>query len=167
MRKILGLDLASRTGYALFDGRVLVDFGYFKEIETPFSKAFPGGKDHPWDLLKVVEDTIEGITNGLLLLEQQYGSFEIVIEQTNKSRNRFSQKLLEWLHYDLCKFLKGTSIKVHYIDTSAWRKTLNIRLDKETLNYVNSAFNLNLRSKDDDVADAISMAFAFIIKEKL
>jgi hypothetical protein len=59
----------------------------------------------------------------------------IVIEETVKGRNRWSQKMLEQIHCCLLlRMQKGSldlgSPSVYYVSPSTWRKHLAIRLDK-------------------------------------
>lgn len=56
----------------------------------------------------------------------------IVIEETNSSKARYSQKMLEWIHYAVVELLrKKLDHKVIYINSSGWRKTLQVGLSKE------------------------------------
>lgn len=57
----------------------------------------------------------------------------IVIEETNKGKNRFSQKQLEFIHYAVNIIIDAHPMKpkLAYLDTSEWRWLLNIALDKD------------------------------------
>jgi hypothetical protein len=57
----------------------------------------------------------------------------IIIEETNKGKNRYWQKQLEFIHYAVNAIIQNNQIgnNVRYIDTSEWRKLLGLHLDKE------------------------------------
>ena len=80
----------------------------------------------------------------VLKLINDFAVDKIYIEQTNRGINRHSQKELEFLHYGILKriFDKSYPEKVNYVDTSAWRSLLKIRLSKEQKQH-----NKEVRSK--------------------
>lgn len=114
----------------------------------------------------------------------------IYIEQTNLGKNRESQKLLEFIHCSVLYILhkEGYGQKIRYVDTSAWRSKLKVRMTKEdsahnklvkakairgkittkhlAVRWVNDKYDLNLKLKDNDIADAISVATYGFIYEK-
>jgi hypothetical protein len=154
--------------------------------------------DYPWSYFKVIDDHItQNVMNKVIDSNPDI----IVIEETNKGKNRYSQKKLEWLHHELLRQIgtyKCPTINVVYLDTSAWRSTLGIWMNKDqkkqnaklskaksegtealkamkqklgvrgrvnkkhvAINHVNATFNLNLRVKDNDAADAICLGLAY------
>lgn len=123
---ILALDISTKTGWALFDTTqpdllIETDVVDWKE-KSPLSLKYKG-KNHPTDFLWFVNR----YTKELIMTIAQYNPDVIVTEQTNKGRNRWSQKLLEWIHYVICNNFPD----ILYIDTSEWRKILGIRLSKD------------------------------------
>jgi hypothetical protein len=47
----------------------------------------------------------------------------LVIEETSKgSKNAFSQKILEWIHFLIGRMILETGIKSHYFMTEEWRR---------------------------------------------
>ncbi len=119
---------------------------------------------------------------------------EIVIEETNKGKNRYTQKILEFTHKAVLIELSGCSFKLSYISTSIWRNKLGQKASKEdiknnklvnkanregkskkslgltgkitpkhrAIRHVNETFNLNLKMKDNDKADAICLGEAYL-----
>jgi Holliday junction resolvasome RuvABC endonuclease subunit len=118
----------------------------------------------------------------------------IVIEETNLGRNRYSQKILEFLHHDILLWLKcNKNIPVKYVSTSSWRKSLKLFLTKDdkknntkvnkanreglskkelglsgkitqkhiSVRFVNALFKLEFKLKDNDIADAICLGWAY------
>ncbi|MFW9951740.1 MAG: hypothetical protein ACFFKA_16615 [Candidatus Thorarchaeota archaeon] len=161
--------------------------------------------NHPVDFIEFVDNYIQGLVQELIdrgWLDQLY---YIVIEQTNKGRDRWKQKLLEWLHYKLCtsilfrgKITWKQNLKIAYIDTMEWRKILEIKVsttqrrankkirkhNKEAKNnpelkrmigitknkdvaieFCENKFNLCMNKKDNNIADAICVGYAWLKKQ--
>lgn len=108
----------------------------------------------------------------------------LVIENTTKSRNRHTQRLLEWFNKSIFDLIVKNQYKFQYIDPSEWRKILNIRLSNEDKNnnklvskgikkgrigkkhisvrWVNYNFNKKFKLKDNNICDAIALGTAFL-----
>lgn len=186
--RILGLDMSTKTGWAILEMKdgstTLIDQGLIKA--DILSKDF------------TLEDVIylyraNDMATQLLDLCLHNKVDYIYIEQTNGSKFRSSQKLLEFIHcMVLHKFVlfdsnRDLSSIIKYADTSAWRKELGVRMTKEwkthnrkvrlkkargkkTLKHVavkwaNETYGLELKLKDNDIADAIAVATYGLINE--
>jgi len=55
----------------------------------------------------------------------------VVIEETNGSRSRYTQKILEWIHMEVCSLLLRRGLAPRYINTGDWRRVVGARLTKE------------------------------------
>jgi hypothetical protein len=142
---ILGLDLATTSGYSLIQGDSgcikpelfqnglivknssikLLEHGAIK-LDRPVA-AFDGG--YPFGYIKATTVIAEAIIAKIKESEQKITPQKldlIVIEETNPSRARLSQKILEQIHC-LLLFLMPEEYRgrVKYISTSEWRKILN------------------------------------------
>jgi Holliday junction resolvasome RuvABC endonuclease subunit len=128
----------------------------------------------------------------------QYQVDVIAIEQTNGSRNRTTQKFLEFIHFAVLATIDREccrSNKVVYVDSSKWRSICGQYMNKDqckhnqkvrdkkaipmelcgikasgkitkkhlSVAWVNQKFGLHLKLKDNDAADAISMAYAAMV----
>lgn len=124
--KLLSLDISTNTGYALLDmerGIPLLWGNVWNEekIETfapyPYSYLFAA----------------EAIAGTIYDIVVRHNPDQIVIEETNKGKNRYTQKILEFLHCCvLKKFAECTiSRNIFYISTSVWRQKVGIELTKE------------------------------------
>ena len=86
---------------------------------------------YPYNYLQMAEDMAKKI----LALVEKFDPDVVVIEETNKGKNRYSQKQLEFIHFAVASALshhiKDGRRKMVYIDTSKWRKLLRIEMDKE------------------------------------
>jgi hypothetical protein len=126
-QKVMALDLSSSCiGYAVLDDKQIASYGSV----THDKKSILDYGDYPFCYLTALEAMANKID--LVIGVERPGM--IVIEETNKSRARYSQKALEMLHLLVLQRLQVrgfTSQNVKYIDTSSWRKTLGIILSKE------------------------------------
>jgi hypothetical protein len=175
--KILGLDMSTKTGYAIINNDSISSFGLLtrssKTIEEK-TQVFVEDFGYLADAKSIAVQIVDLIK----LNNIDY----IYIEQTNKGRNRTSQKQLEFIHCCVLSSIKsiGMAKIVRYVDTSAWRKALKIKTTKQdsahnklvkskkakgkittkhlAVRWANSTYNLNLLIKDNDIADAIAVA---------
>lgn len=178
--------MSTKTGYAVLNRTDLVGYG----LVNRSGRAMDGDtqlKVEDYGFISDAEDIALGVVKAVSDNSPAY----IYIEQTNKGRNRTSQKQLEFIHYAVLKALsdKGYATKVRYVDTSAWRKELKIKLSKEdskhnklvkakkirgkittkhlACRWANETYNLDLLLKDNDIADAIAVAtYGFIYESK-
>lgn len=209
--KILGLDLSTHTGWAVLTEDGLSHYGVY---HAPYS---PKGEGIPPDYEAI--DRSEFIAEFVDEICREHKPDRIYIEQTNGSKNRESQKQLEFIHAAiLIKLRLEHEHNIRYIDTSQWRKTLSIRLSKDqkkhnkkikefnkaiatarskkdfdaaaestkkkneykaqfkikgkttpkhlAVIWANQTYGLQLKHKDNDIADAIALAKSGIEKEK-
>jgi Holliday junction resolvasome RuvABC endonuclease subunit len=182
--RVLGLDLSTKTGYAVVDssdGLIAYD-----KLEYSTDESFPLEE---YRYIHISQRIASGVRDVL----GKYPTDAIVIEQVNLGRNRHSQKFLDFIHYAVLQMLRDVDYKgiVAYADTSAWRKELGIRLSKEqrihnkmlnaskrrgdnqksgtkkgdgkvtwkhlSVGFVNSKFGLDLKLVQNDIADAICL----------
>lgn len=178
--RILGLDISSKTGFALLDDGKLVEYGLL---------VAPAISDHSLfdlNILKRAKDSADQMESLIKRLNPDL----IFVEQTNSGRFRVSQKGLEFTH---CLFLlkileQKYQDKMFYVDTSKWRSTLKIKLSKDdrdhnkkvrakkirgkitpkhlAVAWANENFSLELKLKDNDIADAICIAQFGVLNEK-
>lgn len=128
------------------------------------------------------------MTSGILKVVQEHQADIIYVEEVNRGISRISQKSLDALHFFVLQGLavSKTSGKLRYIDSdgnSGWRKILNLRLNEAqkkankkrkkgkkltkkhlAADYVNAkhgtAFDVDLRKTDSDLADAVGIGCA-------
>jgi hypothetical protein len=209
--KILALDISTSSGWALLEKiDVCQTQGQTPKSEVRLlkhgtiinSKKVSEYGTYPWSYYNSAQDMAAKLTD----LVSEHSADVIVIEETNKSKARYSQKTLEFIH---CMFLHQNQdlnplCGVQYINTSDWRKVSGVelskvdkknnaklskakstakkngtKLDKKKLGIkgrvnkkhksvlrANELYNLDLKKKDDDQADAILLgtAYAFGVK---
>lgn len=185
MTTVLGLDISSKTGWAVFEDKKLQRYGtiYLDKKVHDFGEL-------PYNYVDFAKEYVKEI----ITLIAEVKPDEIIIEQTVKSRARFSQKLLEYLHCVLLLELRDTKFKVYYLSPSIWRKSLGLAMTKEdkknnakinkakkqnkskkelglkgkitrkhlSVRYACAFFGLDLKMKDNDAAEAVLLAYAHI-----
>lgn len=184
---LLALDLSSFTGYAIFTDGVLTKSGDYKVDIDGFNVNDHPEKSpkYPKNLIDAVAKVADYMMNNLVT---PINPTHVVIENTVKGRNRSTQRFLEWLHYVVYTRLKTYGIKsITYLDPSEWRSILEVRLSKEdkknnrdvskkkkrgritkkhlAVRQANAIFNLNLKMKDNNRADALLLGWAFLKRE--
>lgn len=152
--KLLCLDISSKTGWALFERKDaqfrLVKYGLIQITTPTYSKL-----SYPHSFLASSFEYLEAV----LKLIRETDCDLIVCEETNKSRNRYSQKLLEFLHFSTLSAALVLHREIKYISTSEWRSTLNLRLtkdDKTNNKMVSKAKKESLSKKDLGVVGKIT-----------
>lgn len=170
--KIIGLDVSTKTGYAVMDDGILLEYGLLK-VETP---DFNESEDF------LMLRRAEAASSKILELIVKHKPDYIFCEQTNAGKYRASQKMLEFIH---CKILTeivrlNMTDKFLYVDTSKWRSKLGVKLSKDqrkhnknvkigtskgkitpkhlVVSWVNEKFGLKLLKKDHDICDAIAIS---------
>lgn len=120
--KLLSLDLSTKTGYCILntDTQELLEYGKIEAGHLDEHGPYPRNYSKLAQFLALqLNDLVERVKPDT-----------IVIEQTNMGRQRFTQKVLEFLH---CAFLLTVpeSYPIVYISTSKWRSALQMKLTKE------------------------------------
>lgn len=186
--KLLALDLSTTcTGVAIFDIKT-------KKLEKYYSIK-PNTKGmSKLETLEIALNKIEDLTSQLSKILKDLNPELIIIEQINRGVNRLSQKTLDIMHGSLLFEIRKQKMlnKINFVDSSAWRKGLGIRLSDEdkkhnknirktskkdkrlklevinwktlAVRYVNEHFKLQLDDKNHDTADSICVGYYFLTK---
>ena len=122
--KVLGLDLSSSTGYAVIHDGALVRFGTATASDIDRNHPLP-----EYNQVRVARCIANRIFN---VLKSETPDL-IVIEQTNLGQNRNDQKGLEFIHFAMLDVIEilGMDKKIAYIDSSAWRTGIDLKLTPE------------------------------------
>ena len=142
--KVLALDVSTKTGWAVFEPPAGTAEWVGKGVKIETSASGWGLKKYgliknpkkvqeygvyPWSYL----NACSAMAQQLLKLANEEKPDAIVIEETNGSKARYTQKVLEMLHCclldRLAVYMTGTP--VYYVNSSEWRKTLGLVLSKE------------------------------------
>ena len=158
---VLALDISTKTGWALFkDKHLLVKYGQ-EEVTVVDYNFRIDKKSHPEKsplYPKNFVDSSNEMADKIFALIKELKPDIIVIENTTKSKNRHSQRWLEWCHKTIIEKLIENKRVFQYIDVSEWRSRLNIKLSKEDKKNnikVNKAKKLGKSKKEMNVKGKI------------
>jgi hypothetical protein len=182
--RVLALDVSTKSGWALFEDGKLADSGSLEQISVEDFNVNSDPELSPLYPHNVV-DAAEKIGRRLAFLTNEHHPNVVVIENTNRGKNRHTQRLLEWLHLELVKRVRNIA-PFFYMDSSEWRSCVGLRLSKEdkknnkdvkagkkrgkiglkhlAVRMVNELYGKSLILKDNDEADAILLGRAFHLK---
>lgn len=175
---VFGLDLSLHAGFALFQENELICYGLV-ETGSP-SKT----EEFPWNYINCIKKQCSAVFNKINELKPDV----VIIEALNRGKNRWSQYLLASLHTGLLLQLQN-KYPVKYVDTSAWRKTLGLKLTKEqrsanklskskkkelgikgkttpkhlAVKFINDKFHKSFKQKDNDICEAIALTQAYLL----
>ncbi|CAB4127269.1 hypothetical protein UFOVP75_112 [uncultured Caudovirales phage] len=123
--RTIGLDLSTKTGFAVVDDGALTH----KQTIT-LDKDILAYGSYPFCLLSAMDELIAKIEKSVL--EYHGPNTLVVIEQINLGKNRNSQKTLEFIHCSVLSMLRKNNIlNVVYLDSSQWRKNLGLTMSKD------------------------------------
>lgn len=126
--RVLALDVSTKTGWAsglISDSGIkLGDYGTLKQIHEPEG-------NYPSKYIIWAEQVFREIQKLIIL----YAPDVLVIEETSKgSKNAMSQKILEFTHFLLAKYIMDNNIKSVYVLTEQWRREIGCKMtDAEKL----------------------------------
>lgn len=118
--KLLCLDLSTKSGWSVLEGENLIQYG---NIISKVS-GDETSSTYPMNFISMAKDLAVQVQ----ILINQHQPSVVIIEETNKGKNRYSQKQLEFIHFAVNERISGTPVR--YLDTSEWRTLLGLSLDK-------------------------------------
>jgi hypothetical protein len=135
-KRVLALDVSTKAGYCVLDyddssGHVEVVLVNSGLLKLPKPSDF---KQHlyPWCYIRAAGAAADQLVELILSVHPDV----IVVEETNLAKARYTQKLLEFLHYALVQkigeqFTAGAiAAPVFYLSSGVWRQTLGLVMDK-------------------------------------
>ncbi len=135
-KKVLALDISTKTGWAVFEDGKPVAWGTLFPDRT--SKDFGG---YPANFTYLARHLTRRLSSEIIqdFAERAgYGSNpdfsflgDVIIEETNSSRQNYSQKLLEFIHFCVVEELISRKITPKYVRTGEWRSAVNARQTPE------------------------------------
>lgn len=127
--KALGLDISTKAGWAVLTDSgeggppVLGNYGLIQKEKTAIEYgAYPRG----------YRLAAKFLADELIVLVRRYRPDVVVVEETNQGKNRYTQKLLEWIHlyfqqaWDSDPEFVGIQ-EPKYISTGVWRHALGLK----------------------------------------
>jgi len=187
--RVLALDASTKTGWALFVDGKLAESGALEPVSV---EDFNVNKDpqlspkYPYNIVRAAREVVGKIES----LVNAKSPDMLVVENTNKGKNRHTQRLLEFIHRDLLELVwhRVPQLSFTYMDTSEWRKIVGLWMSKEdkknnrdvsagkkrgrinkkhlAVRMVNERYGKKLKLKDNDQADAILLGQAYITRSQ-
>jgi len=129
--KWISLDISTNTGFAVFiadstEKRYILDsYGLINakiiDYKSDIKKYTDFPDSYPTNFLYTSMVLAREIRT--LLIEEK-ADF-VVLEHTEKGKQRLSQRTLEWYHYAICNMLLERKMPFKYLLVSDWRKEVN------------------------------------------
>lgn len=127
--RIIGLDLSTKTGWAVLDDSVLQTYGLVTVETRSFSLPYPSNlcaaaQSMGSSLIDTIRPFIDGARHAGRVVE-------VVIEDTNlgPDSQRYAQKILEFIHCQVVGVLLKEGIVPRYVDSMVWRKHSGALMD--------------------------------------
>jgi len=123
--RILALDMSSKTGWASMvssdSGIDLEDFGMIDPIHQPEGPYPSNFVDWAYLIFDSVEGLIKRFKPDILAIEETCAG----------SKGVYTQKILEFSHFLVAKYIKECNIRSVYLLTGAWRSEVGAKMTKE------------------------------------
>lgn len=124
---ILAIDLATKIGVAVLeDGKLLHASTCFND------KTVEDFGKYPDNYIKFCRYTIKKFVSYIHNLGYKFEQFDnIILEETTTSRSNYSQKKLEFLHYEFLLTFNLHTAKIVYIRSEVWKRITDAKMSKE------------------------------------
>lgn len=123
--RILSLDISTKTGWALLisskEGCFPESAGRLTQISEPAGIYPENYVDWAYQCYGEISDLIDNTAPDVLIIE----------ETSRGSKNNFSQKILEFIHFLVAKYIKETKIKSIYVMSEQWRRETGCKMSKQ------------------------------------
>jgi hypothetical protein len=116
------LDLSRHTGYAVFDGNKLIKHGVLEVEIQHYKQHVIKYDDLPEQYPQNLLDAANQVCRLVLELCLKEGVSLVVVEDSEPSGRRFSQRFLEWVHLKVFEKMRDHNIVFKYLLNSDWRK---------------------------------------------
>lgn len=125
---VFALDLSTNSGYAIFDDGKLFDYGVFSVETEDYVADVKSFADLPDSFPNNLMSTARKVSEKVGILYDSYADkrddIHVIIENVELGRQRISQQLLNYIHYDVIKELAKRDVKPRYVLVSDWRKVV-------------------------------------------
>lgn len=124
---ILAIDLSTKPGVAILKDNKLL------HASTCFNdKTVEDFGIYPDNYIKFTKYTIEKLVWYIKNLGYEWVNFDkIILEETTTSRSNYSQKKLEFLHYQFLLTFNAYKDKIVYIRSEVWKRITDAKMSKE------------------------------------
>ena len=123
-KRYISLDISTNTGYAIFHDSNLIKYGCFTKKVSEYKADVKTYQDFPNSYPNNFIEVADAITVMCLKLIRLNDIQMVIIEHSEKGKQRLSQRLLEWMHLTLIRELNRNQIPYKYILVNDWRKVV-------------------------------------------
>jgi len=117
--------MSTKTGWALIvsekEGYTLEEYGQIPQMPEPPGQYPSNFIDWAYALYGKIVELVDRLAPDVLVIE----------ETASGSKNIYSQKILEWLHFLVAKMIKESKIRAVYLMTEQWRRETGCVMSKE------------------------------------
>ena len=125
LKRVLSLDMSSKTGWALIvssdEGFKLEEYGMIQKSSEPLGKYPANYVDWAYQVFGEIMKLIERFKPDVLVIEETVAG----------SKQVYSQKILEWIHFLVASFIKSSNIEAVYQLTGTWRAEVGCVMTNE------------------------------------
>lgn len=126
--RVIALDLSGHAGWALMERHGDAPPELLACGRVDMTEGLRDRQPYPWGYLGAAQAQAESV---LGRVRECLPVDEVVIEETNKGKDRYTQKGLEWLHCFILQGLWELGVTVVYVNTSEWRRVAGVALTKD------------------------------------
>jgi len=124
IERVLALDISSKTGFSFFLSSdkdfSLEEYGQIPKSSEPL-EPYPGSYvTWAYQVFAAILALIEKYTPNVLVIEETSGG----------SKSAYSQKILEYIHFLVARYIKESGIKSVYFQTETWRRIVGCKMTK-------------------------------------
>ncbi len=149
--KVLALDISTKAGFAFLDGemgavpKILVSGKINLGRQVHSFGTYPGS---------YAAAAMAQVLN-LIAKVKELQPDTVVVEETNLGKNRYSQKVLEFIHgyFVWTYFEAGLAAPLIYVSSSKWRQAVELEMSKEDKKN-NKTLNALKKAKGGTVSNA-------------
>lgn len=124
-KRILSLDMSSKTGWSLLvssaDGHSLIESGIIDKTSEPIGQYPVNYVDWAYQVFADILRLIQRLNPDVLVIEETVAG----------SKQVYSQKILEWIHFLVAKYIKESYIEAVYLLTGTWRSEVGCIMTNE------------------------------------
>lgn len=127
--RVIGLDLSTKSGWAVLDDKRLVDYGLVQVVVASVPLEYPMNLCLTSQL--IADDLIK------IIKKFWVTGTEIVVEDTNlgASSQRYAQKILEFIHCSVLSRLLAEKLKPIYLNSHDWRSAVKLYFNDSQKNH--------------------------------
>lgn len=139
--RVLGLDISSKTGWSLL---TISSKGFDLEAYGKIDKISEPEIGYPASYVVWAQQCFDKI---LELIDLYHPSTLVIEETSGGSKSNYSQKILEFIHYLVAKYIMESGIKCVYVMSEQWRREVGCKMTKQESEHNKSVSDYKKKNK--------------------